>query len=935
MNLAYRILICGFLVGVNIPAFGQSKTRLDLLINRFNDKRRALPVEKLYLHTDKDNYLQGDSIWFKAYLLDADYLMPSPRSGLLYVELDNAVNACVKRIMVPLADGLSWGQIALTNPEFPPGSYTLRAYTSWMRNFGEDYIFRKNIYVAAAGDKQRLVNAAFGQTGNILKADLLITGRDGRPLRLHDIRLKVQKGKNTLQRKTISTGVDGRMVVDFDLPENTHLPDLTIIASEPDKKEKADDLIIPVFLDRPENIDLQFMPEGGALLAGVKSRVGFKAIREDGLGVQVTGGIYDSRNRMVATFSALHKGIGSFELQPEQGETYTARLNLPDGVTKNYPLPVVATTGTGLRVINPGVDSIELQVTANAVGAGGYNLVAESRGVACYGAHLNVKTGTYILRIAKSLLPTGITRFTLLNAAGQPLNERLVFINHHDELNMAVSFVRQTYAPHDSVSVQLSITNKDGQPVRGSFSLAVTDDSQVRTDSLGANILSGFLLTSDLKGTVEEPGYYFTNNSPGKVAALDDLLLTQGWVGYSWNDLDAPKANPEFAAEKQFTVQGSVTNAVGKGLSQANVVLLSKKPALTTEAVTDATGRFIFKGIAPVDTAAFVIQARRKNGSSFNVNVDVNEFKPPVFSPSLIHTRPWYVNSDTLLLRNGDRMLSQQSAAEKLEGMGTVLKEVVVKDKKIIKDSKNLNGPGQADVILDEKDLEKSAKLSLYDLMRQRFPSFYKYVQPPPLPPKEGQDTTVYMFKGHRIYFVIDGVFIGKLGLQEDLYMRYLNAEDVKGIEVMYNPKYAIAYDPDFVKKTIEYKGINVPVYFEITTYSGHGAFMKKTPGLYIYKPLPFSLSKQFYRPKYAAGAPVNGTDERSTIHWEPNIVTDSAGCATVSFYTAERPSAYTIIIQGTDLNGQLGYAWKKISVKRLPDVLPDTAKGSGRNADK
>ena len=91
---------------------------------------------------------------------------------------------------------------------------------------------------------------------------------------------------------------------------------------------------------------------------------------------------------------------------------------------------------------------------------------------------------------------------------------------------------------------------------------------------------------------------------------------------------------------------------------------------------------------------------------------------------------------------------------------------------------------------------------------------------------------------------------------------------------------------------------------------------MTKTQGTYLYKPLAATLPKQFYRPRYTVKYHPVGTDLRSTIHWEPNIVTDSTGKATVSFYSADKPSTYSIIIEGTDLNGSVGFKRGKIMVK-------------------
>ncbi|WP_299584447.1 hypothetical protein [Mucilaginibacter sp.] len=906
MKLVYLLFPIALIFACNPGASGQNNPRLTSLMNTVNGISKQLPVEKLYLQTDKENYVQGDTIWLKAYLLDADYLIPSMRSGLLYAELDDVDNNCIKRMLLPVINGLSWGNMAIDEKDIPEGSYTLRAYTNWMRNFGENYVFKKNIYVAATGSQSPLVVAGFKQVNNNIRANILLTGQDRQPVRLHDLQVRVLNGKRTLFKTKMSTGVDGRLDLNFNLPNNTPAKNLSIVTKETIKGEETRSLTIPVMLNRPENTDLQFMPEGGYMIGGIAAKIGFKAIGEGGRGIQVNGKIYNSKRQEVASFSSSGKGMGAFELMPQSGEIYSARLTLPGGTTKNYPLPPVDPSGTSLRIRKTGTDTLEVIVAAKTIAPADYYLIGESRGIVCYAAHLMPENGMPVTKIPQNIFPTGIARFILFNNKNQPLNERMIYIDQHDDLLVNVNSNQQTYAPHDSIALSLQVTDKNGKPVRGSFSMAVTDDNQVKPDSLGSNIINNMLFTADLKGTVEDPGYYFESLSPQKEKELDNLLLTQGWVGCNWKLPLNPAVKPLYTAEPAFTINGKVTNIFNKPLSKAGIVLLSKKPTLVKDTVTDKDGRFSFKEIFPVDTALFVIQAKRKSGSNFNMGLEVDEFTPPVFA-QFVRKMPWYINTDTLLLQNRDNKLSQRMAEEKILGSGTMLKEVVIKDKKAIKGSKNLNGPGGADFVLDEKDMEKAKKLSLYELLGKKYPNFYKM--------SEG-GIWVYRLRNHVVNFIIDGVFISKVLLPVDLFMENLTAEDIKGIEIMYSTKYALAYDPYFMAKGAGLPDRYIPIYLEITTYSGNGAFMKKVPGMYIYKPIPFSLPKQFYRPKYTAKSTITGTDQRSTIHWEPNIVTDSAGKAAVSFYSADKPARYTIIIQGTDLNGQFGFAWKKILVR-------------------
>ena len=91
--------------------------------------------EKAYLHLDNNCYFLGDTIWYKAYLVEAGNLRPTADSRILYVELVDPEGHVVERhrqyIGRPDADH---GDFALADT-LHSGYYELRAYTRWMMNF--------------------------------------------------------------------------------------------------------------------------------------------------------------------------------------------------------------------------------------------------------------------------------------------------------------------------------------------------------------------------------------------------------------------------------------------------------------------------------------------------------------------------------------------------------------------------------------------------------------------------------------------------------------------------------------------------------------------------------------------------------------------------------------------------------------------------------
>ena len=102
--------------------------------------------EKVYLHVDRSDYHSGDNIWFKAYLVNAQSNHPTASSDNLYVELIDPNEKIVSRVVIRLDQGMGVGDFKLDD-SIPGGRYRLRAYTNWMRNFGNHFIFEKTLHI--------------------------------------------------------------------------------------------------------------------------------------------------------------------------------------------------------------------------------------------------------------------------------------------------------------------------------------------------------------------------------------------------------------------------------------------------------------------------------------------------------------------------------------------------------------------------------------------------------------------------------------------------------------------------------------------------------------------------------------------------------------------------------------------------------------------
>lgn len=884
------------------------------MVNHMSVPALRFPREKAYLQIDKPYYRPGDTLWFKAYVVDATSLGATPRSGLLYVEVADARGVVEKRIMVPLILGTGRGYLALDDEGFQAGAYTLSAYTNWMRNFGTRAAFRLPFSIRNYSSAGWLVRAGFGTVSGTRgriedTAHLYLTRLKGEAVSYRNLEVSLADSGKVYHRSDLRTDVGGAFALRFAVPGKADPGTLELRIRDQGPGERAPLLRVPIFTGSLEGGALQFMPEGGNLVIGLRCKVAFKALGPAGRGVPVSGTIRDDSGRVVTPFSATHLGMGFFFLTPEQGVAYHAVVPMGGDKSLSFPLPPALKTGAVLSVRNSfDEDSVEIRVfRGGGAGAGPtrYFLVGMSRGIGCFGALIQLdRHGVQTVRVSKDIFPTGIATVMLLTTDMRVLCRRLVYIDRHDMLHASFHVTQES---GDSMRVAVTVTDSARRPVAGSFSVAVTDDSRLSIDGLSRpSVASSLLLSSDLKGWVEDPGYYFHKPVTQVIwQHLDNLLLTQGWAVYPPDTTREGK--PRYPPETSFSVSGRVTNIVHKPVSGSRVLLLATRPPEVKADVTDSAGAFMFQDLYPIDTAAYMLQATNKRHKHFNVGIELNSYIPPSFPPLRVPRLPWYVDLDTLGVARVRRQVADQEQLNKLLGRD-VLKEVVVVGQKVISGSKNLNGPGGSDLALSESDMKKAGKMTLRDVLARDVKAFRL----------GGKRLNVYVMGTSLVHLIIDGVNLdffrpeGESPKQYyDQYLDYLTAEDIKGIEVMTSSRYTGAYFQKFIDPR------SSPfdhVFIEITTYSGHGAFLKKTPGVFLYRPpLAFERPARFYRPARRADPRAEALARPQTVYWESDITTDADGKAVFSFRT-NGPGRYSMILEGADMQGGILTTEKKLS---------------------
>lgn len=798
MNKCRFLFLTGFLL-VFLTSFFPSDVILNRIISLLQKNLEEMPQEKVYLHVDRPYYASGETIWFKSYLTIGPFHEPSLLSQTVYVELVNSDGEIIQNLKLYSPDGFASGQFDLPD-SLSSGSYLIRAYTNWMRNFDESYFFHRQINIW--------------------------------------------------------------------------------------NNESSEDVAV-----HQGDIDVQFFPEGGDLVNGVLSKVAFKATGPDGLGKVVKGKILDGEN-VIAEFESNRLGMGAFAIIPQNGKQYKAKI---EGLNQDIPLPKSKDTGIVMTVTNsPRSEDVIIKIqTSDNLEKGTIFLLAQTRGLICASSSVDLSEKIMYAKIPKKEFPSGIAQITALDKEGNPLAERLVFIDHQDHINLTISTEKNIFAPRDSVRVNIQATNKEGLPVLANLSLSVFDSDQVIQDENKENIKSNLLISSELKGHIESPGYYFNPNNPDREEALDFLMMTQGWRRFQIKDLlKAESKKTVYRAEKGLTIKGKLTDNRNEKPADAGLVsYLSLFPFTDSKTVkASSNGEFEINDLVYFDSTKVILEGKSKNGR-IPVSLHVEQFyQSPVIK--YLWTSSYHPSVDkknSFVSKSIERQNIEK--AYNFDDSDIALEGVEVQGKKIIE---RYSGPriyGEGSV-----KMKVAGNPALENLEH-------------PLDLVKGRVAGVMVWGSGQVWKVlIRG--IGSINSGTDPLIMLddipIAIENLYTIPVMEIESYTVWKGPDTA--IFGARGSNGVIGF----YTKKGIPERPVDPVKkeILAPKGYHIEREFYSPKYHF-KDLNDPkpDRRITLFWEPYIQTDSLGNASVMFYNHDVETVVQMEIEGISISGNPAYS--------------------------
>ncbi|WP_308550521.1 hypothetical protein [uncultured Parabacteroides sp.] len=588
---------------------------------------------------------------------------------------------------------------------------------------------------------------------------------------------------------------------------------------------------------------LTFFPEGGNLIEGIPAKVAFKALNEKGMPVAVDG-VLQENGQTVARLESVHDGMGNFMLRPRQGAVYQAVLS--DGTT--FAFPDVASSGLSLFLRKQTDEYVEFYISQpKGTVAQKIHLAGKMRGSLCCTAEGMLRESLKVRIPLKEFPQQGIVEFTLYNESMQPMAERLVYLHPQRKLHIRLWPDKERYKTREKGKLSIQVCSENGKPVQAHLGLSLFDVAY-KNESVPENMLSYCFLSTEIKGNIHNPAYYFDEENKDRLQALDLLLLTQGWRRYVW-DKDCTSVSLPFLSDE---IQG--WQVIGKKKKQQEVgnnsqlLQISGPNADSRFIMTDSSGRFT------IPTEQMV--ALRGGYMYVKPMLDKDEYKPEVFfdgdfarADSLRRYCKSYQACQDIALLHSDRLpmenlvVSQDSSILLSEVTVTGTKGRVFRDKMM----------GRLDS-LAKVDLNKAWVCKCHPMYLNDYLNGYTHH---PKGNYEGERLKPVVGQSYRL------IKYSPVGVVED------------------------------IQESLNYQGV---------LYSDEELLKMNN----LYRVKGYYGKREFYQPdELEMQSPI--PDVRNVLFWKSDIITDEQGKAEVEFFCSDINTGFVGVIEGTDGVGNIG----------------------------
>ncbi|WP_017731188.1 TonB-dependent receptor plug domain-containing protein [Nafulsella turpanensis] len=665
----------------------------------------------------------------------------------------------------------------------------------------------------------------------------------------------------------------------------------------------------------PAQLNLHFFAEGGEVVNGLQNRIAIKAVNESGEGIDVEGNIVNNSGEVIGEFSTYKFGLGEIQLKPTPGEVPYSAIVTYNGKDYSFQLPNTKESGFGINIrshnnriylnashTNP--DELEGAFVLGHIRGNTFATITGEKGAKeIYAA------------IPTDSLSSGIAHFTLFNKEGIPQRERLVFIdNPLHQLSLSIATDQPTYDTREEAGFQLKLQNKRGETPIGNVSATVVEESLLKKFRKNGNIRSFFLLTSDLRGKIENPDYYFNPQNKDRHYLLDLLMLTHGWRRFAWKEVLEEKLKaPSILPEKGFTVNGQLFNYSRQDKKTEGIVELRTMEnfLFSKTDTTTKDGQFSFNELHFTDTVTFIVQADRirkkdrEGNDNFHIEIDSGKdlnIAPPKLSVNTVKKTINYsaykqYQQKMAKIQEIDSVYSPDRRVILLDEVSVESERA--REESVFEHSGSFYREPSGRLLMDSMPPGFSA-MNVFDIIQGRVPGVFVTTN------GAGRTAVIrgpgsFRAGANDALFLLDGMPV------EPQVMNTIFGHDIAYIDVVKGAKTA----------AFGSRGSNGIIAVYTKRGVGQQPINEDVPGIITFKYPGYYLAREFYTPNYHKDDPSHAKpDFRSTLYWNPDIFIDENGEAEIKFFTSDEKEEYILLIEGITADGRFITGEKTFSVE-------------------
>lgn len=603
-----------------------------------------------------------------------------------------------------------------------------------------------------------------------------------------------------------------------------------------------------------DSLRFDVFPEGGNLISGLPSRVAFKVTNGKGYPVEVKGTLYQD-DTPVTLLESSHDGMGVFFFTPDTEKKY--RIELEDGAC--YSLPEIYPQGMTLSLSKQDKKNLEFFISqTEGSPAQEVCLVGQIRGMICCVAKGVLKDRLKIKMPLSEFFYQGIAEFTLFNGDMQPVAERLVYVHPEKKLQINIEPDKKTYALREKATLKIKVTDGNGVPVKTNLGLSVFDKAYINPAD-PVNILTHCYLSSQIRGKIHNPLYYFDEKNSDRKEALDLLLLTQGWRRYVWNVVEPDYQGEPFLTDEINgiqTLQSKKKDKQNEGAEQ--LIQIFGAEGNSQFIWTDSTGHFM---IDPDKMKAL------QGGYVYLKPMLSKEFKPTL---ELVDYFPLI-----------DSIKKNRHHHYPIAELSYHKKEQILDLPVISSDST---------ILLNEVTITAKGHKPFRDKMMGRLDSLAQ---------------------------VNLGPWVCKHGWLENYKEGYTHHHDPRYCPCVVDdgePRTAPVIGKQYTIMKAEYYTCGAkggwcfkPLDRQTITYQGVLYTEEELLRMNnLWRTKGYYRKREFYQPD-EVDIQLSTPDARNTLLWQPSVITDEKGEAEVSFYCSDINTGFTGVVEGVDGAGLLG----------------------------